>query len=86
LFAQGYTISYKVVYLHSVKKKGVLQLTLWLKFLVVKDTCNSLYLYVMNANGQVTWVATHYIYDATHCNSITTLSKQLIFNHYAIPL
>jgi hypothetical protein len=28
LFAQGYTISYKVVYLHSVKKKGVLQLTL----------------------------------------------------------
>ncbi len=52
LFTQGYTISYKVVYLHY-EKKWVLQLTLQFNFLIIEDTCNSLYLYVMNVNGQV---------------------------------
>jgi hypothetical protein len=37
-----------------MKKKGVLQLALQLNFLVVKDTCNSLYLYIVSANGQIT--------------------------------
>jgi hypothetical protein len=38
-----------------MRKKGVLQLALQFNFGVVEDTCNSLYLYVMNAfaNGQV---------------------------------
>jgi hypothetical protein len=36
------------------EKKGVLQLALQLNFWVVEDTCNSLYLYVVSANGQIT--------------------------------
>jgi hypothetical protein len=36
---------------------GVLQLALQLKFWVVKDICNSLYLYTVNANGQIAWIA-----------------------------
>jgi hypothetical protein len=31
-------------------------------------------------------IATHYIYGATHCDSITTMSKPHIFNYYATPL
>jgi hypothetical protein len=31
-------------------------------------------------------VATHYTYGATHCNSIATMLKPLIFNYYTIPL
>jgi hypothetical protein len=34
-------------------KKGVLQLTLQLNFWIAKTTCNSLYLYIVNANKQV---------------------------------
>jgi hypothetical protein len=34
----------------TMKKKGVLQLVLQLNFWIVEDTCNSLYLYVMNVN------------------------------------
>jgi hypothetical protein len=61
-----------------MRKRGVLQLALWLNFLVAKDICNSLYLYIVSANEQV---ATHHIYGATHCNSIATLSKQLTFKY-----
>jgi len=32
------------------KKKGVLQLALQLNFWIIKDTCNSLYLYVVGVN------------------------------------
>jgi hypothetical protein len=39
------------------EKKDVLQLALQLNFWITKDTCNSLYLYVVNANGQVVWIA-----------------------------
>ncbi len=39
-----------------MRKKGVLQLALQLNFWVAKDICNSLYLYIMNANEQVAWV------------------------------
>jgi hypothetical protein len=46
-FYQGFTSS------NTMKKKGVLQLALQLNFWVVEDTCNSLYLYVVNANEQV---------------------------------
>jgi hypothetical protein len=52
-------------------------------------SCNSLYFYVVNAIGQVTWVAriaTHHTYGAIECKFIATLSKQLIFNYYATPL
>jgi len=66
-----------------MKKNGVLQLSLQFNFRAVKDTCNSLYLYIVSANGQV---AIHHIYDATCCNSIATKSKQLIFNYYSTPL
>jgi hypothetical protein len=38
-------------------KKIILQLVLQLKNWVAKDTCNSLYLYAMSANGQIVWVA-----------------------------
>jgi hypothetical protein len=37
----------------TMKKKGVLQLALQLQFLVIKDACNSLYLYVVSVNQQV---------------------------------
>jgi hypothetical protein len=50
---------------------------------------NSLCLYVANAIGEIAWVAkviTHYIYNATHYNSITILLKQFIFNYYVTPL
>jgi len=40
-----------------MKKIGVLQLALQLNFWAIENTYNSLYLYVMNANEQVTWVA-----------------------------
>jgi hypothetical protein len=49
-FYQGFTSS------NTMKKKGVLQLALQLNFWVVEDTCNWLYLYVVNANEQVAWV------------------------------
>jgi hypothetical protein len=39
-----------------MRKRGVLQLALQRNFWVVGDTCNSLYLYVLNVNKQVTWV------------------------------
>jgi len=57
-------------------ERGVLELAFQLNFWVASDTCNSLYLYVMSAIGQVARVATHRIYDATHYNSIATLSHQ----------
>ncbi len=57
------------------EKKGVLQLTLQLNFLVASNTCNSPCLYVVNVIRQitiVTRVTTHHIYGATHYNSSTT--------------
>jgi hypothetical protein len=74
-----------------------LQLAWQFYFRIAKDTCNSLYLYTMNANGQVTWiawvvelqscrVAIYHVYGATHCNLIVTQLKKFIFNYYAIPL
>jgi len=36
------------------EKKGVLQLALQFNFWVVEDICNSLYLYVVGVNGEVT--------------------------------
>ncbi len=41
----------------TMKKKGILQLASQLKNWVTLDTCNSLYLYTVNANEQVAWVA-----------------------------
>jgi len=61
-----------------MRKMGVLQLALQL-----------MYLYIVSVIGQIAKVAriaTCRIYGATHYNSITTLSQQLIFNYYAIPL
>jgi hypothetical protein len=40
---------------HYGKKGSVLQLALQLNFWVAEETCNSLYLYVVTANGQVAW-------------------------------
>jgi len=37
----------------TMKKKGILQLALQLKNWVTLDTCNSLYLYTVNANEQI---------------------------------
>jgi hypothetical protein len=39
-----------------MRKKGVLQLALQFNFWVAKETCNSLYLYVVSTNGQVAWI------------------------------
>jgi hypothetical protein len=39
-----------------MRKRGVLQLALQLNFWVALDTYNSLYLYTMSDNGQMTWV------------------------------
>jgi hypothetical protein len=41
-----------------------------LNFKVANHNCNSLYLYTMSVNIQVTWVTTHHIYNAIHYNSI----------------
>jgi hypothetical protein len=41
-----------------------LQLALQLNFWIVKDTCNSLYLYVVSGNGQVAWISKNI------CNSL----------------
>jgi hypothetical protein len=68
-----------------MKKKGVLQLALQLNFWVAKDTYNSLYSYVVSANEQVAWVAKLQLIVCI-VQLITTQSKQLIFNYYAIPL
>jgi hypothetical protein len=42
---------------YIMRKRGVLQLVLQFNFWVAEDTCNSLYLYIVSANGQVAWVA-----------------------------
>jgi hypothetical protein len=39
-----------------MRKKCWLQLALQLNFLVAQNVCNSLYFYIMNANGQIAWV------------------------------
>jgi len=62
---------YELLINFTIKKKGVLQLALQLNFWVV-NTYNSLYLYIMSANGQVVWVVIHRIYSAIRCNSIAT--------------
>ncbi len=62
------------------EKTSVLQLPLQLNFCnfwIASDICNSLYLYVVSAIGQV---ATHYMYGATHYNLITTIFFQLLCN------
>jgi hypothetical protein len=59
-----------------LRKRGALQVALQFNFWVASDTCNSLYLYVVNVIEQVVRVAkviTHHIYGATHYNSIITL-------------
>jgi len=64
-----------------MRKRGVLQFTLQLNFWVASDTCNSLYLYVMSAIGQVTRVAriaTHRIYSATHYNFVIIILFQVL--------
>jgi hypothetical protein len=74
---------------NSLWKKCVLQLTLQLNFWIAMTTCNAPYFYVVDAMKQIAWVAKvviHYIYNATHYNSITILLKQFIFNYYVSPL
>jgi hypothetical protein len=39
-----------------MREKNVLQLALQLKNSIAKDTCNSLYLYIVNVNEQVAWI------------------------------
>jgi hypothetical protein len=39
-----------------MKKNDVLQLALQFNFLIIKDTCNSLYLYATSVNKQVEWI------------------------------
>jgi hypothetical protein len=40
----------------TMRKIGLLQLALQFNFWVVKDTCNSSYLYNVSTNGQVAWI------------------------------
>jgi hypothetical protein len=78
-----------LISINIMRKKGVLQLALQLNFWIALDTWNSTYLYAMTVIKQVTKVARvaiHRIYNATHYNSITTLSQQFFFNYYATPL
>ncbi len=44
------------MHLYTIRKRGVLQLALQLNCWVASNTCNSLYLYVVSVNKQVTWV------------------------------
>jgi len=43
--------------IYHYEQGGVLQLVLQINFWIAKDTCNSQYLYTMNVNGQVAWIA-----------------------------
>jgi hypothetical protein len=44
----------KVGIIHVImRKKVILQLALQVKFSIVEDICNSLYSYIVSANGQV---------------------------------
>jgi len=61
-----------------MKKMGILQLKF---FWVVKDICNSLYLYIMSANGQVAWITIQHMYNAIYYNSIKTIHFQLLCNY-----
>jgi hypothetical protein len=56
------------------EKKGSFAIGLAIQFLIALDICNSPYLYIMSAIGQVVRLVTHHIYGATHYNSIATLS------------
>jgi hypothetical protein len=80
------TINDKIIYLFIMRTRGVLQLALQFNFWVAFDTCNSPYLYVVSAIGQVVRVIIHHIYGAVYYNSIPTLLQQLSFNYYATPL
>jgi len=74
-----------------MKKWGVLQLALQLNFWVASNTCNSLYLYDVNAMRQVARVAIiaiHHIYGATHtiqlqlcCNNSFSTIMQLFYDY-----
>jgi hypothetical protein len=44
-------------YPYTMRKKGLLQLVLRVNFWVAMNTCNSSYLYVVNPNKQITWIA-----------------------------
>jgi hypothetical protein len=70
---------------YIIKKMGVLWLALQLNFWVALDTCNSLYFYAMSVNKQVAWVADLQL-SIYMVQLIAILSKQFIFNYYAILL
>jgi hypothetical protein len=56
-------------------------------FLITLSEKRLSYNWPCNLIFELLWtLAIHCIYGATHCNSIATLSKQLIFNDYAILL
>jgi hypothetical protein len=46
-----------MIFLFTMRKKGVLQLALQFSFWIIEESCNSLYLYIVNANEQVAWIA-----------------------------
>jgi len=50
-------ISFLIIYwVNIMRKRGVLQLALQLNFWIIEYICDSLYLYVVSANGQIAWV------------------------------
>jgi hypothetical protein len=68
--------NYHLVIDATLWKQGlVLQLALQFNFWVVKDICNSLYLYVVSANEQIAWVA-----KLQNCNSSYIWCNSLQFN------
>jgi hypothetical protein len=75
-----------MIELESLWEKRCFAIVLQFNFWVTMTTRNPPYFYIANVIKQVAIVATHHICGAIHCNSIATLSKQLIFNYYATPL
>ncbi len=67
---------------YTMRKRGVLQLALQLKFWITKDICNSLYLYIVNANGQIAWVAK--LQFTIYMVQLIAISLQ--FNYYFVKI
>jgi hypothetical protein len=79
-------MGFEVISMRVMKKKSVLQLALQLNFWVVKDICNSLYLYAMTFNRQVAWVAKLQLIVymvqliVIQLHSVKVIHFQLLFN------
>ncbi len=67
-------------------KKGCYATSLTTQFLSYNDHLQCTVFLHCECYSMSCKVAIHHIYGATHCYSIATMPKPLIFNYYATPL